>query len=289
MNEASPAMEARAAEIEGNSQVVALARIRKRERLAWIGACLLVGLIATYTVLSWRPAAEARVVQFEVTLGENSSSPLTLPAVSPDGQYVAVQAQEGSVPPRIWLHSINSLTSHALPGTEGGFVPFWSPDSRQIGFSTDSALKRISLAGGAPETICNLPAFGQGAWNRDGVIVFTPSIHGPNERLFRVDARGGEPKALTRLDSSRQETGHLYPQFLPDGRHFLYLAAGSHPATYMGSLDSPEVKRIHEGATHALYAPPGFLVFKRGPVLMAQRFNLRRAEAPAIRCCWRSR
>jgi Tol biopolymer transport system component len=263
-------------EIERSSQAVALARIGKRERLAWVTACLLLSLIATYAVLYRRPAPEAHVVQFEVTLGENMSSPPPSPSISPDGQYVAIEAKEGDGPFRIWLHSITSLTSRALPGTEAGFAPFWSPDSRHIGFSTAWGLKRISLAGGASETICNLPAAGRGAWSRDGLIVFTPDNN--NQPLFNVSAKGGDPKALTRLDPSRQETAHLRPQFLPDGRHFLYLATGRHPATYMGSFDSPEVRRVYEGNTNVLYAPPGFLVFRRGPGLLAQRFDLRRAE-----------
>src|SRR5207245_7666282 len=116
-------------------------------------------------------------------------------------------------------------------------------DGSQIAFSTASALRKISITGGTPQTICNLSA-GSVACNRDNVILFSHQ----DQPLSKVSAEGGEPKPLTRLDQSRQETVHDAPRFLPDGRHFTYLAVSKKPdntATYLGSLDSPEVKRIH--------------------------------------------
>jgi eukaryotic-like serine/threonine-protein kinase len=220
-----------------------------------------------------RPAPETRVVQFEVSVGEKVQP--GHPAISPDGQYVAISAADQGLS-RIWLRALNSRAMIPLPGTEGGQWPFWSPDSLQIGFSTETALKKISLAGGSPQTICNVP--GTGTWSRDGVIIFsTPTEPG----LYRVNAAGGEPKPLTTRDRSRQETEHDFTQFLPDGRRFIYQAGISTPensGTYLGSLDSPEVKRIHDGVSLSVYAPPGFLIFNRGPSLMAQRFDLRKAE-----------
>jgi hypothetical protein len=103
-------------------------------------------------------------------------------------------------------------------------------------------------------------AVGPGTWNRDGVIVFYP---GENQPLYRISAMSGEARALTKLDQSRQENSHLFPQFLPDGRHFIYTALSTKPenrAIYLGSLDSPQVKRIHDGYVDALFAP-GYLVF----------------------------
>jgi len=164
-----------------------------------------------------------------------------------------------------------------VPGTEGGIWAFWSPDSRYIGFSTKTALKKISLAGGPPQTICNLPS-GLATWNSDGVIIFSPpDVPG----LYTISAEGGEPKPLTTCDRSRQETRHGFPQFLPGGRRFIYLAVSSKPensGTYLRSLDSPKIKRILDGESYVVYSPPGFLVFNRGPHLMAQRFDVRRAE-----------
>ena len=249
-------------------------RFRKREQLAWIiSASLFVALIAAVAMVYFRPVPEARAVQFQITLPENVTfNDLSSPSVSPDGQSVAISAVSDGQP-RIWIHAVNSLATNPLPGTEGGIWPFWSPDSREIGFTTGSVLKKVSLKGGAPQTICNLAAFGS-AWNHDGVILFWP---GRNEPLYRVSAMGGEPKAQTKLDPSRQEIGHVFPSFLPDGRHFTYLSNGGRPTMYMASLDSPDVKRISDGNTNAMYAG-GQLLFMRDQSLMAQRFDVRKAE-----------
>ena len=254
-------------------------RFRKRAWLGWIvAACLLVALVAGWAMVYLRPAPEPHVVQFEVTPGDKAmSESLLFPVVSPDGQHVAFAYGSGDQS-RIWLHSLNSMVTNILPGTEGvdsGSFS-WSPEGRQIAFSTSSALKKISITGGTPQTICNLAA-GSIAWNRDNVILFSR----PNEPLSKVSAAGGEPKPLTKLDKSRQETEHHFPRFLPDGRHFTYVAFSAKPentATYLASVDSPEVKRIHDGDVGAIYAPPGYLIFMRGQSLTAQQFDVQKAE-----------
>ncbi len=253
---------------------VPAARFRKRERIAWIvAACLLAALIPAVAVVYLRPAPELRTVQFEVALPEKAAlSDISVPSVSPDGQHVAISVVSDGQS-KIWIRALNSMTTNPLPGTEGGEWPFWSPDSRQIGFTAGSALKKIGLTGGAPQTVCN-GILGSGAWNRDGVILFWPGANAP---LYKVSAMGGEPKALTKLDQSRGETGHTFPSFLPDARHFTFVSFGSRPTMYMASLDSPDVKRIPFGNTNAVYAG-GHLLFMRGQSLMAQRFDVRKAE-----------
>ena len=260
----------------GVSQVAApdaVGSLRKRERLAWIIAgCFFVGLAAALLFVRMRQAPEARVVPFRVILPDRRGGALGTPMVSPDGRYVAITDISES-PSRIWIHPVNSLATNPLPGTEGGAFPFWSPDSRELGFSTASALKKISITGGDPQTVANQPSFG-GAWNRDGVILFSPGMDQP---LYKIRAEGGDPKPVTVLDRSRKETDHAYPQFLPDGRHFIYLAESTTPGNnslYLGALDSPQVKRIHEMHSNAMYAPPGYLIFLRGSSLMAQRFDV---------------
>jgi len=258
-----------------------------RERLGWILAgCLLAALIAGGLMVYLRSAPEAHVVQFEVALPQNDVG--WVPTISPDGQHVAYTAKATSTSPRmIFLRSLNSVDTNPLPGTEGEVDYSWSPDSSQIAFGTASALKKISITGGASQVICNHTASSI-AWNRDGVILFWG---GRGQGLLRVAAAGGEPKTVTKLDPTRQEIGHVFTQFLPDGRHFIYLAASDKPensGTYMGSLDSPEIKRIHDGKANTFYAQPGYLIFIRGtstdPVgpgsgaLTAQRFDIRRAE-----------
>jgi serine/threonine protein kinase len=264
-----------------------VALLRKRGRLGWIAAgCLLATLIAGGVMMYLRPAPEARVVQFEVAPPQNDVS--LWPAISPDGQHMAYSAKSTSTSPQvIFLRSLNSLDTNPLPGTEGEVDYSWSPDSSQIAFATASALKKINITGGAPQVICNHTARFI-AWNRDGVILFWG---GAGQGLFRVAAAGGEPKPVTKLDPTRQEIGHGFTQFLPDGRHFIYLGVSDKPensGTYLGSLDSPEIKRIHDGKANTLYAQPGYLIFIRGtstdPVgpgsgtLTAQRFDIRRAE-----------
>ncbi len=262
-------------------------RRRARELLGWILAgCLLAALIAGGLMVYLRSAPEAHVVQFEVVLPQNDVG--WVPTISPDGQHVAYTARATSTNARmIFLRSLNSLDTNPLPGTEGEIDYSWSPDSSQIAFATASALKKISITGGPPQVICNQRA-SDIAWNRDGVILFWG---GAGQGLWRVAAGGGEPKPVTKLDPAPQETAHLFTQFLADGRHFIYLGASDKPeksGTYLGSLDSPEVKRIHDGNANTVYAQPGYLLFIRGTStqsggwgsgsLMAQRFDIRRAE-----------
>ncbi len=258
-----------------------------RDRFGWIMAgCLLAASIAGGVMVYLRPAPEARVVQFDVAPSQNDVS--FWPSISPDGQHMAYSAKVTSTSPRIiFLRSLNSMDTNPLPGTEGEVDYSWSPDSSQIAFATASALKKINITGGAPQVICNHRA-SHIAWNRDGVILFWG---GTSQGLFRVAAAGGEPKPVTKLDPARQERAHVFTQFLPDGRHFIYLGASDKPGnsgTYLGSLDSPEIKRIHDGKANTIYAQPGYLIFIRGtstdPVgpgsgaLTAQRFDIRRAE-----------
>jgi Tol biopolymer transport system component len=249
-------------------------RFRKREWLGWVAAtCLFAALAMTLAIVYLRPVPEGRVVQFEVALPEKATlGGYDYPVISPDGQHVAVSFTSAGQS-RIWLRALNSSAMTSLAGTEGGVFPFWSPDSRQIAFSTESAVKKVSLTGGAPQTICN-GKFAPRAWSRNGVILLSPAPNGP---IYKVSAMGGEPKPATKLDPSRKETSHAFPSFLPDGQHFIYLAMGGQPSTYLASLDSPEVRRIREGNTNAVYAF-GHLLFMRSQSLMAQRFDLRKAE-----------
>jgi Tol biopolymer transport system component len=165
-----------------------------------------------------------------------------------------------------------------LPGTERGRTPFWSPDSKYIGFFASGEVKRIDLSGGSPQTLCNAPGGWSGAWNRDGVILFGDTQRGG---LYRLSGAWGEPKPLTELDRSRQEVYHWWPEFLPDGRHFLYYAISSRQGNagiYIGSLDSKEKRQLLVSDSDARYSPAGYLLYVRGGTLMAQPFNAKRLE-----------
>ncbi len=206
-------------------------------------------------------------------------------ALSPDGRYLlfsARSADQGT--PSLWLRPLDSLAARPLPGTEGGNFPFWSPDGRSIAFVADGKLKRVDIAGGTPFVLCDAQSPGAGVrasvggdWSHDGVILLAST-----EGLYRVSASGGVRSLVTKVDKSVQEMGHGYPQFLPDGQHFLYFAQSQNPNTqgiYVSSLDHPQDRvQLLQTKAKALYAPPvlghpGYLLFTREQTLLAQRFN----------------
>ena len=166
--------------------------------------------------------------------------------------------------------------SRLLPGTEGAFGPFWSPDGLTVGFFTANSLKRASVAGGDVAAICEARFGGGATWNRDGVIVFAPGI---DTALLRVAAAGGTPTPVTVLDQAHEEGAHLGPLFLPDGRHFLFgIALGDSAGTYVAALDSPGRKRVSLEGSMLGFSSPDFLFFMRERTLMAQRLDLKRLD-----------
>jgi Tol biopolymer transport system component len=166
------------------------------------------------------------------------------------------------------------LEARELRGTDGATFPFWSPDSRSVGFFADGKLKTVDLEGGSTQMICDAPLGRGGAWGADGVMLFSPA---PTAPLMRVSASGGTPVAITKLDLGLQ-TSHRWPFFLPDGKHFLYIAlhhdaskAGNN-MVYYASLDGRENRPLFRSQTNAVYAS-GFILFGRGDQIMAQPFN----------------
>jgi serine/threonine protein kinase len=198
-------------------------------------------------------------------------------AISPDGRQVAFAAVDRNGQSSLWVRPLDSLEARTLPGTEDADSPFWSPDSKLIGFYSHSKLKKIDPSGGQPEIICDAGADPGGAtWNRDGVIVFAPNFEGV---LYRVPASGGQPIPVTEAYTAHNETNHLHPEFLPDGRHFLFLVAGRDDGgIHVGSLDSTEHHLVLHESSVAVYAEPGYLLFGRNGVLMAQRFDAKAIE-----------
>ena len=201
--------------------------------------------------------------------------------VSPDGSQLAFVARQGEGRTILWVRSLQSFNARALEGTEGATRPFWSADSRHLGFFTaDGKLKKVQADGGAILTLATTPESRGGTWNRDGVIVYAPHFIGP---LYAISASGGTPKPVTQLDADRNENTHRYPCFLPDGRHFLYLArssgagAGEEPAIKIGALDSPENKIVLHGASNVAYASNHLLYVREG-TLVAHPFDLDRFE-----------
>ena len=181
---------------------------------------------------------------------------------------------------KLWIRPLSTASAQQINGTEGALLPFWSPDSRQIGFFAGGKLAAVDLDSGAVRVICEAPfGRGGGTWGRDGTIVFSPFVDGP---LFRVSDGGGPALEVTRIAETGVGRGHMWPSFLPDGRHFLYseesLNDPQGESIYVGSLDGSSPKLIAtKTAGNAEYAA-GYLVYGHDHILWAQPFDLRRLE-----------
>lgn len=254
---------------------------RSRERLAWVVSIVLVLVFLALAALYFHPTpAETAITRFIVPPPEKAAfAPQSIVALSPNGRLLAfVATVEGKN--FLWVHPLDSLSPRQLPGTEGGQGPFWSPDSHFIGFFAQGKLKKIEISGGPAVALCDVDpdGLGRGTWNRDGVILFSPMS---SDALYRISASGGTATRTTTLDPSRRELFLQWPQFLPDGRHFVYFAGGSRPENRginVASLDSKETKRILNADSNVVYAPPGYLLFVREGTLLAQPFDAKRFE-----------
>jgi serine/threonine protein kinase len=239
----------------------------RTERFAWAFVLLLVVVAAVAVVmLTRRPESPGGEVRFEIPTPPTTDAGSL--AISPDGQkivFVATSAGHSM----LWLRRLDSLSSHPLPGTEGATAPFWSPDSRSVAFFTsmDNRLKRLDIDGRAVQVLGTVPLGTGGTWNRDGVILFS-TLSGPGP-LLRVSSDGGQASPVTQLTAP--EATHQFPQFLPDGRRFLYHVPNlSPPAVFIGDLDGSASRRLFEADTPALYVPSGYVLFVREGTLFAQ-------------------
>jgi len=238
--------------------------------LPWVAAALFAAgmLVVSVVRLHETPPAQ-QAVRFSLLPPENTR--FREFAVSPDGHRVVFAVQDASGNSRLWVRPLDALAGRALAGTEGASLPFWSPDSRWIGFFAEGKLKKLEISGGPPQAIADAPNSRGGTWSRNGVIVFAPSLTGP---LMQVLASGGNAKTVTEMDASHHENSHRWPEFLPDGR-FLYFIRGDEPehrGVYVGSLDSKQKTRLLASAEDATYGL-GYLLFVRGRTLVAQRFD----------------
>jgi eukaryotic-like serine/threonine-protein kinase len=276
------------------------APVQRRSRWVPIGivgaAAIVLGILALWS--PWRQQAPTKAVRFEI----QATDKLTFinggfPAVSPDGQWVVFPATGSDGVTRQWLRALDSVEVRPLAGTESAnrLPPpvFWSPDSQYVAFaSTPGAyspgqLKKLAIAGGPPQTICDVPAsVAGGTWSRDDTIVFTNNAGA----LLRVSAKGGVATPMTVRDPARQETAHSFPQFLPDQRHFLYFRrsnARDYNGIYVGSIDvKPEeqsekplmVSNRQGEFVKSAIGGPGWLLFLRETTLFAQPFDPSRLE-----------
>ena len=202
-------------------------RRRSRERLAWGLAALLGAATTGLGIVQLRRSATPALA-FRSTLeppAENTLIPFDElgMALSPDGSQLAFVAIAGDGSKKIWVRDLSEMTARPLPETSGAWYPFWSPDGPQIAFFADGKLKRIELRGGSPQVIADAPSGRGGSWGKGDVILFSPNVR---SAIHQVPATGGTPAPVTQFDPEK-ETTHRWPYFLPDGKHFLYSAAGA--------------------------------------------------------------
>ncbi len=245
---------------------------RRRAVVPWLlfTAASLAALALGASLLYTRPVPDAREYRAVIIPpAALTVAPVRRLQISPDGRRLAFVAPDASGRTVLWVRPLNDLEAQPLKGTAGAGAPFWSPDSRWIGFHTEGKLKKIEATGGSVSTVCDASDAPPGSWSRDDVILLT----GPGNVVQRVSANGGPRVSVTRIRSEAERI-HVSPSFLPDGRHFLYsnVGGGALPsAVYVGSLDAGEPTRLLDGMA-AQYAN-GHVLFLRGSTLMAQPFD----------------
>jgi len=247
----------------------------------WMGlsAILLVALIALGVAYLSAPSPEQRTVRAALLAPEGSHYNTEVGghiAVSPDGKTLAFVAVDSSGMQRLWVRTLEHLLATPLTGTDGAYYPFWSPDSRSIGFFAEGKMRRINAAGGPPLTICDAASGRGGAWHEENVIIFAPTNA---DGIYRVPAGGGVPERVTVLDSLRGEQNHRWPHFLPGGEHFLFVSQtrrrdmGTQDAIHIATLEGAEPRILFHAASNVAYAS-GFLLYVRESSLVAQPFDV---------------
>ena len=249
-------------------------RVRPRERLAWLGVAVLA--VAAAAAVAWPRTNETppgAPIVFSPTLPWRDAA-LASPAVSPDGRRIAFIARERG--DEIVVRSLDALQAQPLKGTAGARAGglFWSPDGQSLGFFAGGTLKTIALATGQIDEVADAPSAYGGTWGRDGTILFSPDERAP---VFRVSAGGGAATPVTTLDTARQDEAHRWPQFLPDGRHFVFMPWSSGTTSrqiQLASLDGGPSTTLFESESAAIVAGNYFVFARDLPSrLNAQAFD----------------
>jgi serine/threonine protein kinase/Tol biopolymer transport system component len=260
----------------GKAEADVARRGSRHDVAAWslVGVLALIGAgLGAWILIAPRPPTVPAIVSEISPPTTTNFAPAGPPVLSPDGQRLAFAAVGSDGKTRLWVRPLNTAAAQPLDGTDGATFPFWSPDGRSLGFFANEKLNRIDASGGPPLAIADAVIARGGSWGPDGTILFTPDTQSP---IFRVPASGGTPQPVTKLNALRQEVTHRWPQFLPDGKHFLFYAHTGNPqnnGTYAASLDGGQPKLLLPGDSNAVYAPPGYLLFVRQGALLAQRFD----------------
>ena len=263
-------------------------RSRTRALLAnagWITAVLLLASTAIFAYVYYRRApVSLDTYRFSINAPEKSSF-TEAAALSPDGRQIALVVTDAAGVTSLWTHALDSLESRRLAGTEGASFPFWSPDGRSVGFFASGKLKKIDSGGGPPQIIADGSADSRGgSWSTDGTIIFSPTTTSP---ILKVSSNGGPTSEVTNLDHSLRRTSDRWPQFLPDGKHFIYFGRGDDKNTegiYVSSTDSMSPVLVLKTTTLARFMPPtdggshGELLFVRDGTLMSSHFDMAKFE-----------
>jgi serine/threonine protein kinase/Tol biopolymer transport system component len=263
-------------------------RRRRRGLLGWglAAAALIVGLVAGF-LLRGRGSETSRVpplMRLNLAFPPEESLVMELPspvlALSPDGTRVVYVGRRPEGRRGLYVRPLDRLEATAIPGTEGALDPFFSPDGAWVGFGAEGKLKKVSLSGGQPVTLCELTIPRGASWGTDGTIVFSPS---GNASLLRVSDKGGEPRPLTKLNPEKGELTHRWPDILPGGKTALFTIhglTGDYESARIGavSIETGERRIVLEGGTHARYVPTGHILYVRGRSLFAVPFDAKRLE-----------
>ena len=250
----------------------------RTSRTAWIVAAALaaatLGLGAALVLRSPVPDPVRRM-KLDIPPMPTPPRDAALASFSPDGEMIASTSTDSAGTFKIYVRALSALEGRILSGTDDGTQPVWSPDGRFLVFATPDKLKKVEARGGSPQVLCRIASYGRGlAWGTRGIIVFSGGAEGP---LFQVSQDGGAPAPATILKAG--ETGHRFPKFLPDGRHFLYASMPPRGALcdiWIGSIDDPDHReKLMEADGVPTYAEPGLLVYSRNARVVAQRFDAR--------------
>ena len=262
--------------LSGNGAVHRASRVS----LLWTAAATIVAALLVLTVIS--RALSRRMTSHDETEVRFSLSPpdessFRTVSLSPDGRRIAFTASGPDGRSIIWIRPLDSVDVRPLSGTEGATFPFWAPDGRRLGLFAGQKLRTVNLAGGSAHMLADAPRGRGGTWSQQDVIVFAPDREGP---LFKVQASGGAATPVTTIDRPG-ERGHVWPQFLPDGNNFLYLADSAiseHHNLFSGALDNTKRIELMHLVSNAEYVPSGYLLFARDRQLVAQPFDARRLQ-----------
>ncbi|MGI8785733.1 MAG: protein kinase domain-containing protein [Acidobacteriota bacterium] len=264
-------------------------RRRFSPRVAWVLAaiCFLAAVALAATLIFRAPLPPVQLMRSSLPPPAGTSFVSRNFSVSPDGSRLAFVATRPDAKNTLWVRSLSASSAQQLNGTDGAMFPFWSTDSRRVGFFAEGKLKTVDISGGAPQILCDAEV-GRGAtWNGGGIIVFAPRIAGP---LYRIADSGGVSAPVTTIPRQGSGQAHRWPSFLPDGKHFLYFVHWSAPednqgnGIYAGSLDGGEAKLVSLELTGNVVFASGRLLYANDRSLMAQPFDPDRLETtgPAV-------